>query len=399
MKITHFINLPSLGGIERLFLAFINAKVKDVEHDILLSGDMNESATRELNNFKGKINNYKRWGALRIPGWPKALRKLHLDQILRHVAVPDVLLMWSQLNSREVAKVYKKHGAKIIYYEHGSAWLCDPSAERIAFLREVDEIICASNACARMLNLRYLVPKEKMTICTNPLLPGLLPHEIPDRKPIANKTLLKLGVAGRLVPLKAHGIAIATVKALSVRGINCELHVAGSGPLENELKTLSKELGIANKIKFHSFVNDMGSFFKSIDIFLCPSLREPFGLVSVEASAWGCPVIAANVDGLPETLIDRVTGYLVSPTEDPNSMKEVLGKGWPNYVYNPVIDKVVSTQAINPEKLADIVSEMIADPIQLNDMGKHAAKYAKEKFRYEIYLKNLTEILVQKKLI
>jgi len=51
-------------------------------------------------------------------------------------------------------------------------------------------------------------------------------------------------------------------------------------------------------------------------VFVCPSVYEPFGLVNLEAMACETAVVASRVGGIPEIVVDGVTGYLVDLTED-----------------------------------------------------------------------------------
>jgi glycosyltransferase involved in cell wall biosynthesis len=52
-----------------------------------------------------------------------------------------------------------------------------------------------------------------------------------------------------------------------------------------------------------------------MDIFVVPSLQESFGVAAVEAAAAGLPVLASNVGGLPEVVVDGETGFLVPPAD------------------------------------------------------------------------------------
>ncbi len=390
MKLTHYINLPGLGGIERLFLAFFDSTHTDIEHHILLKGrGMPSSIAQHLSGFKGDIIEYKRWGRLSVPGWPRRLRRWALKNRLSDVYPSDALLVWSQLNSMEIAKAYQDKGTKVIHYEHGSAWLSRPSFERKAYLKRVDGIICASNACARMLALRWEVPESKLEVLKNPLLPFLIPNKMPKKCFHPEGRPWRLGTAGRLVSVKGHALAIGAVNILIQRGIDCELLIAGKGRLETMLKTLAVNLGVADKVKFLGFVEHMGSYYESIDVFLCPSLREPFGLVSLEAAAWGCPVVAANVDGLPETLTNGVTGCLVIPTQEPAEIPGVLDSELPAYVYNPSKDQISPPLAVNPNDMANALEELFADPDKLIRMSSSAASMVREHYHYDDYLQNM----------
>lgn len=94
--------------------------------------------------------------------------------------------------------------------------------------------------------------------------------------------------------------------------------IAGKGEEETRLKTLTKDLGLDNKVLFLGLRNDSEKIFAVSDVFVCPSIwQEAFGLTNIEAMACGVPVIATKVGGIPEIIEDNVTGILI---EAKNSM-------------------------------------------------------------------------------
>ncbi|MGH9152705.1 MAG: glycosyltransferase [Acidimicrobiales bacterium] len=78
-------------------------------------------------------------------------------------------------------------------------------------------------------------------------------------------------------------------------------------------------------------------------VFVCPSLYEPFGLVNVEAMACGAPVVATATGGIPEIIVDGVTGYLVpvasiegaNPARDPDRLARGLASSINELVNDP----------------------------------------------------------------
>ena len=80
---------------------------------------------------------------------------------------------------------------------------------------------------------------------------------------------------------------------------------------------MAENLGIQNSITFSGKVenDEVVHYLHKMDIFVVPSISksETFGVAAIEASACGLPVIASNIGGLPEVVIDGKTGFLVAP--------------------------------------------------------------------------------------
>jgi len=89
--------------------------------------------------------------------------------------------------------------------------------------------------------------------------------------------------------------------------------LVGDGPARQRLRSLTAKLGLAEQVVFAGMRRDVARVLPAMDVFVCPSLYEGFGIAIVEAMAAGRPIIASAVGGIPEIVVDRDTGLLVPP--------------------------------------------------------------------------------------
>lgn len=89
-----------------------------------------------------------------------------------------------------------------------------------------------------------------------------------------------------------------------------KLLMVGDGPERTAAEQLSRELGVANDIRFLGKQDAIEEILSVSDLFLIPSGSESFGLAALEAMACKVPVISSNSGGLPELNVDGVTGFL-----------------------------------------------------------------------------------------
>jgi len=130
---------------------------------------------------------------------------------------------------------------------------------------------------------------------------------------------------GRIVKRKGLEYLIQAIAELKKE--NAKLVIMGSGPELENLKKLSKKLGVEKQVMFTGFVNDAKKYqyLSASDIFALASLHEGFGIIYVEAMECGLPVIASNVGGQLDFLQDGKTGFLV-PVGDSKKLTESIRK-------------------------------------------------------------------------
>jgi glycosyltransferase involved in cell wall biosynthesis len=93
--------------------------------------------------------------------------------------------------------------------------------------------------------------------------------------------------------------------------INSKLIMIGRGYLTSELKKLSNELNVNKKIIWVPYVSKINNYYKIFDVFCLTSQYEGFGLVLLEAFAFGLPIVAFRSGAIPEIIHNNKTGYLV----------------------------------------------------------------------------------------
>ena len=129
-------------------------------------------------------------------------------------------------------------------------------------------------------------------------------------------------IAGSLIARKGHDILFEAMRNAPGASRPFHLLVIGDGPDRASLEALAKGL----PIHFLGRRSDMGAILRDcVDFLLAPSRQEAFGRVIIEAALAGIPSIGANVDGIPEAILDNVTGLLVPP-ESPLALRTAIAR-------------------------------------------------------------------------
>jgi glycosyltransferase involved in cell wall biosynthesis len=113
--------------------------------------------------------------------------------------------------------------------------------------------------------------------------------------------------AGRLEPVKDYETMLRAFAQTPEAG---RLAIAGSGPLEGELKKLAEELKVADRVRFLGFVSDVRPWMQAADGFVLSSRWEGLPMGLMEAAACGLPAVGTDVAGTREVIADGETGWL-----------------------------------------------------------------------------------------
>ena len=182
----------------------------------------------------------------------------------------------------------------------------------VSYAMRKDIINCMPSAASRLSLIYNGVPTPKLS----PLPLVFVPPT--------------LFCSGRLVPEKGFNLAIDALVQLIPEFPAIRLIIAGIGPELTKLQTQARELGIQEHVFFTGRIKPeaMPALINQATIVIVPSRwREPFGLVAIEAAIMARPVIASNVGGLPEVIIDGKTGALVekdNPAAFANAVRYLL---------------------------------------------------------------------------
>jgi colanic acid/amylovoran biosynthesis glycosyltransferase len=134
---------------------------------------------------------------------------------------------------------------------------------------------------------------------------------------------LRILTVARLVEVKGIEYSIRALAKVADRFPDVEYRVAGSGPLREPLERLARDLGVSERVHFLGPVTQEGivQLYAGAHIFVLSGVvgddgaEEGQGVVLLEAAASGLPIIASRVGGIPESVLDGRSGFLVPPRD------------------------------------------------------------------------------------
>ncbi|MGV2921710.1 glycosyltransferase family 4 protein, partial [Streptomyces alfalfae] len=174
----------------------------------------------------------------------------------------------------------------------------------------------------------------------------------------------------RLVPRKGQDTLILAMPRILAREPEAVLLVVGGGPYEQDLRKLAATTGVADSVRFTGAVpwSELPAHYGAGDVFAMPCRTrrggldvEGLGIVYLEASATGLPVVAGDSGGAPDAVLDGETGWVV--------------------------------RGGAPEEAADRIVTLLGDAELRSRMGSRGRAWVEERWRWDLLAERLRDLL------
>ncbi len=248
----------------------------------------------------------------------KLIRRLQPDLINVH---------YLGLAALYAALAKRFHSAPMVLSLHGSDLTTVPYPpgyvllSRFAVKQAQALTTCSNDLCGYLRNMMPEHWQEPVTVTGN----GVNASELESVEPLRTDRPY-LFSAARLASTKGLDVLVRAFSQVRASGQDLDLIVAGSGPEEERLRLLARDLRVDDHIRFWGTADrrQMAALMRGCDIFILPSLREGFGIASLEAMVLSKPVVASRCGGIPEVVRHRETGLLVTPGDADALSKAIL---------------------------------------------------------------------------
>lgn len=257
-------------------------------------------------------------------------RKNRYDIVHTHSAKAGILgRIAAKLARRETIVIHTIHGPSFYEYQPFLQRIFYIVVEKIASFF-TDKFICVGEIMKERYINAGIGRKEQYTIIYSgfeirPYLEAEK-HRTDIRKKLGiEKNEKVIGMVGRLFYLKGQEYLLQAFDEIVKEYPDVKLLLVGDGILRKKLEDYAREKGILSKVIFAGLVppEDIPAYIAAMDILAHTSLREGLPKAVAQGFAGGKPVVAFDVDGAKELVINDKTGYLIPP-KDTELLKEKL---------------------------------------------------------------------------
>lgn len=162
-----------------------------------------------------------------------------------------------------------------------------------------DKVIAVSQRTRELIVEKYGIPKEKIEVVYNAVDDFNAP---PVKERATNRPTIAF--VGRITLQKGPDYFLSAAKKVLEHEPRALFVMAGDGDMYHQMVEKAAHLGIADSVLFPGFVrgDDLARVYQSTDLFVMPSVSEPFGLTAIEALQYGVPILVSKQTGAGESL-------------------------------------------------------------------------------------------------
>ncbi len=222
----------------------------------------------------------------------------------------------------------------------------------------VHQFVAVSEGVKSAITSQTAIPAGKIRVVLNGV-PIIAPK--PEQGAMLRKTIglreddVVVGTVGRLAAIKNYACLLRAMAVAKRENAQIKLVLLGDGDEREALETLSEQLGLKEDVHFLGNRDDVTGWLNVFDMFVLSSLYEGVSRAILESMAASLPVIATDVGGNREVIVDGVTGLITPPSE--------------------------------PNNLAKAILQLAGDKASSNEMGRKGLARVKEHFSIEQTLK------------
>ena len=193
--------------------------------------------------------------------------------------------------------------------------------------RQPWKILCISPAMEKDFKTIYDVAAEKITLLENPMMTPPPDTQRIQRERQWFREMYALAGTDRVAAFVGHdfrrkGLSWA-IRSVAESRTSWKLVVVGLGKVKDYVE-LAARLGVAERVKFIGPTQATGTVYSAADVLLLPTFYDSFGLVALEALAYGLPVISTRFLGCADYIVQNTLGVIVDSPREYSAMAKGL---------------------------------------------------------------------------
>jgi len=291
----------------------------------------------------------------------RLIRRRHIDILQGHDVGANIITAVAGLLARHRAVLMTRRDIGETYWRPSHRLL---QAGAYRFARRV---IVNAEALFPLVCGKERVPRQKVVriyngVDTDQFCPGPPPAGLRQELGLKPSGPV-VAVVANLHPKKDHATFLRAAARLTKSFPDASFLVVGQGETRPEVEALAGELGLTDRVRFTGERHDIPEILRLSDVYVLTSLSEAFPNAIIEAMATEVPVVATNVGGISESVLEGETGYLVSPRDDAT--------------------------------FADRIGRLLRDREQARAMGTAARRVVIERFSRDVMIREYEKLYLQ----